>query len=307
MRANQNSSGVVESQPRHRKIHDVAVIEIADRPPAVTALPPVTVANRETVALHRIAAKMSEEPYAVLQGLLSVAVELCGGGRDTSTAGVSLLDSTPDGGQIFRWVALEGCMSAHIGGTTPRNFSPCGESLDKGEPIILSRPDLKYDYFQSTGIEFTEALVLPFGTELGAASLGTIWVVSHPPRRHRFDREDVRVMESLASFTAAAYSLAIARDKADEMKREHQETVATVTQDMRTPLDTIVGSLYLLTLETQGSLTPAQVEHLARIQNAVKLLQAGVDGLSVSAESSERSAPGLARPERKAPVNELAR
>ena len=269
-------------------------------------MPHIPVANRETIALHRIAAKTSEEPYAVLQGLLSAAVELCGGGRDSSTAGVSLLETTPEGEEIFRWVALEGCMSAHIGGATPRYSSPCGESLDKDAPIILPRPDLKYKYFQNAGIELTEVLVLPFG-EIGGVPLGTIWVVSHPPLRHRFDHEDVRVMESLASFTAAAYSLAIARDKADDTKREHQDTVAAVTQDMRTPLDTIAGSLYLLTLETQGTLTPGQIEHLARIQKAVKLLEAGVDGLSGSVESRGRGAAFPARSERNAPMNQLAR
>ena len=290
MRENQRTS----STPRVRKIADrhlvLDSIEIADRPAPVTGRTPATVANRETVALHRIAAKTGEEPYAVLQGLLSAAVELCGGGANTSTAGVSLLEAAQDGGQQFRWVALSGCLAAHAGGTTPRSFSPCGECLDKGEPIIISRPDLKFEYFQSTGLEFTEGLVLPFGTELGADPLGTIWVISHPPRRHRFDKEDVRVMESLASFTAAAYSLAIARDKADGMKRDNQEAVATLTQYMRTPLDTIAGSLYLLTLETQGTLTQGQVEHLARIQTAVKELQAGVNGLSASAESGERLA-----------------
>ena len=306
MRTSRSSSNVGDSQPDHLTVEDAAaIIKLADRHSPVAALSQINVADRETIALHRIAAKTSEEPYAVLQGLLSAAVELCGGGRDSSTAGVSLLEPNADG-EIFRWVALEGCMSAHIGGTTPRNFSPCGESLDKDAPIILARPDLKYDYFQRAGIEFTEALVLPFG-ELGAAPLGTIWVVSHPPRRHRFDRDDVRVMESLASFTAAAYSLAIARDKADDTKREHQETVAAVTLDMRTPLDTITGSLYLLTLETQGTLTPGQIEHLARIQKAVKLLQAGVDGLSESAESCGRCAAGSVGAERNAPVNQSAR
>ncbi|MGI8402350.1 MAG: GAF domain-containing protein [Gemmatimonadaceae bacterium] len=304
MRANQSTSSVREIPPLHLTLN---AIEIADRSAPVTGLTPATVANRETIALRRIAAKTGEEPYAVLQGLLSAAVELCGGGANTSTAGVSLLEAAPDGGQQFRWVALSGCLAAHVGGTTPRSFSPCGECLDKGEPIIISRPDLKFEYFQSAGLEFTEGLILPFGTELGAAPLGTIWVVSHPPRRHHFDKEDVRVMESLASFTAAAYSLAIARDKADGMKREHQEAVAAVTQDMRTPLDTIAGSLYLLTLETQGTLTPGQVEHLARIQTAVRSLQAGVDGLSVSAESGERLAATASRAEFKAPVNELAR
>jgi hypothetical protein len=242
--------------------------------------------TRETLALHRIAASTSEEPYGVLQGLLEAAVDLCGGGADTSTAGVSLLEPAPDGGQQFRWVALAGRLASHIGGTTPRNFSPCGECLDRGKPVLIARPDIKYDYFQSAGVEFTEGLVIPFTTSPRDTPLGTLWVVSHPPLRRRFDAEDVRVMESVAHFAASAYCLAVARDKADGTKREQQEIVAAMTQDMRTPLDTIAGSVYLLTLGEQGTLTEGQVEHLARIQKAVKLLLAGVNGLSESTRSS---------------------
>jgi len=110
-------------------------------------------------------------------------------------------------------------------------------------------------------------------------------VVSHPPRRHHFDCEDVRVMESLAHFAASAYSLAVARDRADGTKREQQEAVAAVSEQMRTPLNTIAASVYLLTLGVQGTLTPGQIEHLARIQKSVQLLLAGVNGLSGSANS----------------------
>lgn len=92
-------------------------------------------------------------------------------------------------------------------------------------------------------------------------------------------------MESIGHFAASAYSLGLARDQADGLKRQQQETVAATTQEMRTPLNTIAAAIYLLMLETQGTLTPGQVEHLARIQNAVKQLQVGVNGLSESAQS----------------------
>jgi His Kinase A (phospho-acceptor) domain/GAF domain len=275
----------IEIRPHRAPRVRTAEIPIADRPRHAGPLTAESVGARESIALRRIAANTGEEPYAVLQGLLSAAVELCGGGADTSTAGVSLLEPAPDGGEQFRWVALAGCLASHIGGTTPRNFSPCGECLDRGGSVILSRPDMKYDYFRSTGLEFTEGLVLPFITELQPNALGTIWVVSHPPRRHHFDADDVRLMESVGHFAASAYSLAVARDKADGTKREHQDAVATVSHEMRTPLNTIAASVYLLTLETNGTLTEGQLEHLARIQTAVKLLLTGVDGLSESAQS----------------------
>lgn len=278
MRSSQSSPSVGESRPYYVPRGETPELRI-DRSP-VPAAEPVSAATRENIALRRIAAATTEEPYGVLQGLLQAAIELCGGGADTSTAGVSMIEPAPDGGQQFRWVAMAGCLASHLGGTTPRNFSPCGECLDKGESIVLSRPDLKYDYFRSACLEFTEGLVVPFGTDLPGNPLGTIWVISHPPRRHRFDAEDIRVMESLTNFAASAYSLAAARDKADGMNREHQEVVAAVTREMRAPLNTIAASVYLLTVETQTTLTDAQAAHVARIQKSVSLLLAGVNGLS---------------------------
>ena len=301
MRATPRLSSTAEPRPRHVPRARTAEIAIVDGPSPTT----VSLAARESIALHRIAATTGEEPYAVLQGLLSAAIEVCGGGADTSTAGVSMLERNPDGGEQFRWVAMAGCLASHVGGTTARNFSPCGECLDKGQSIILSRPDIKYDYFKSAGLEFTEGLVVPFGTDIQSSPLGTIWVVSHPPRRHHFDCEDVRVMESLAHFAASAYCLAVARDKADGTKREHEHAVAVTSREMRTPLNTIAASVYLLTLETQGTLTEGQVAHLARIQNAVKLLLADVNGLS---ESSQLDAQFTANSSKlDTPGNELSR
>lgn len=292
MPASQPSFSKGQPQPRHVVRGKTAEIRIGDRPSRASGSGPASAITRESLALHRIAANTGEEPYAVLQGLLSAAVELCGGGADTSTAGVSLLEPAPGGGEQFRWVALAGCLAAHIGGTTARNFSPCGECLDRGGPILFSRPDLKYDYLSAGGIECTEGLVLPFTSSLHSTPLGTIWVLSHPPRRHHFDAEDVRVMESLAQFAASAYCLGAARDKADGTKREHQDVVKAMTQEMRTPLNTIAGSVYLLTLGDQGGLTNGQIEHLARIQKAVQLLLAGVNGLSESARSNGESLDG---------------
>jgi GAF domain-containing protein len=236
--------------------------------------------ERETLGLRQIAQNAGDEPYAVLQGLLTAALELCGGGAQTSTAGVSLLEPTPEGGQQFRWVALAGCLAAHVGGTTPRDFSPCGVCLDRNGPVLFARPDLKYTYFQAAGLEFTEGLVVPFTSSSHPSPLGTIWVVSHPPARHHFDAEDVRLMKSLGSFAASAYSLAVARDSADSTMRQNQDVVAEMSQEMRTQLNTIAGFVDLLTLGVKGGLNEGQAEYIGRIKKAVSLLLAGVNGLS---------------------------
>lgn len=241
---------------------------------------------RETLGLHNIAKSVAEEPYAVLTGLLNAALALCGGGADTSSAGVSLLETAPDGGQQFRWVAMAGRLEAHVGGTTPRGFSPCGECLNKNRSIILKRPDLKFPYFGAAGIEFTEGLVVPFYDTVRSIPLGTIWVVSHPPARRRFGREDVALMERLTGFAASVYRLATAATSADGTRRIYRDVVASVSHDMRTPLNTIAGCVEVLTLEARDILTAAQSDSLARIAKAVHLLLAGVNALSDSVTSN---------------------
>ena len=285
-RSSSNSSRPPRPTPRGR----TSEIAIAGRESPVSA----SAESRENKALQKIAATSVAEPYAILQGLLAAAVDLCGRGPDCSTAGVSFIERAPDGGEQFRWVAMTGCVSDHIGVTSPRDFSHCGECLDKGAPILFSRPDLKYDYLSAGGIEFTEMLVVPFAPSLGHQPLGTAWVASHPPRRYHFDGEDVRLMESIARFSAAAYSLAAARDEADEVKRHQQEIVAATSREMRTPLNTIAGSAYLLSLGAESSSATDRAAHLRRIDKSVELLLAGVNGLAESSAASSTTRSHIA-------------
>ncbi len=98
---------------------------------------------------------------------------------------------------------LSGQLAAHVNGTTPRDFSPCGVCLDCNTPIHLVHPERYFTYFQSAGVPFCEALVLPF--RVNGTPGGTIWIITHDDSR-RFDMEDVRIMTRLATFTGTAYS-----------------------------------------------------------------------------------------------------
>lgn len=213
-----------------------------------------------------------------------------------------MLEVAPDGTEQFRWVALAGKLADHIGGTTPRSFSPCGVCLDRGGPVLFARPDLKFTYFLDAGIEFTEGLVLPFTTGGDNQPMGTIWVVSHPPARHVFDSEDVRLMESLGKFAASAYSLARDRDAAEKKRRVYQDGLASVSHDLRTPLHTISGYVEMLALGVQGPVNGDQSQSLERIKKTEKFLSdvvsdllyyarldAGNEQLRVSPVSLERA------------------
>jgi PAS domain S-box-containing protein len=154
----------------------------------------------EAQVMQTLARQMANDSETMLQSLVDIAVELCQAG----TAGVSLLETTPDGAEIFRWTVLAGTLSQYVGGTSPRNFSPCGVCLDRGTPQLFSHPERYFTYFQEANTPIVEGLVLP----LMAAHyvFGTIWILSHDERRH-FDREDVRIMMSLADFMATALLL----------------------------------------------------------------------------------------------------
>ena len=99
-------------------------------------------------------------------------------------------------------------MKPHAGGGTPRDFGPCGDVLDRDTPLLFKRFERRYPYLQQATPAAEEALLVPFYVEGKAA--GTIWAMAHDDRR-RFDAEDLRQMESLGRFAAAAYQAANAQ------------------------------------------------------------------------------------------------
>ncbi|KAF3890086.1 MULTISPECIES: PAS domain S-box protein [Nostocales] len=151
----------------------------------------------EIQSLHLLTRQLAEQPQMMLQALVSAAKELCLAG----TAGVSLLEVTHDGEEIFRWSALAGALASYEGETTPKNFSPCGICLDRQAPQLYSYPERYFPYLKIAKPIIVEGLVIPLMN--ANQPLGTIWIVSHDEAR-RFDAEDVRIMTSLADFTSAA-------------------------------------------------------------------------------------------------------
>ena len=161
----------------------------------------------ENDAFFHITRKLANRASAavVLQTLVDTATELCGAG----TAGLSLLEAPADGNeQVFRWTHMAGALAGAVGGTTPRNFSPCGVTLDRGAPQLFAYPARYFEYLGATPAPIVEGLVIPFSTGAGEDPEGTIWIVSHDVNARRFDWEDARVMTSLASFTAIALQAA---------------------------------------------------------------------------------------------------
>ncbi|MGB6200117.1 MAG: sigma-70 family RNA polymerase sigma factor [Candidatus Acidiferrales bacterium] len=154
----------------------------------------------EAECLRVLAQAVAASPQHVVDALLEMPISLCGAG----TTGLSLVETNDAGEQVFRWTNLTGRLAKHVGGTTPRNFSPCGVTLDRNAPQLFSYPGRYFQYFNQVDIPIVEGLVIPF--RISTRTEGTVWIVSHD-EKSRFDSEDARIMTSLAEFAGCALYL----------------------------------------------------------------------------------------------------
>jgi RNA polymerase sigma factor (sigma-70 family) len=152
-------------------------------------------ANSLLALMHSADASTAE----LIDCFLKISIDLCRAG----TAGLSLLEVTTSDKQEFRWTNLAGKLEKAVGGTTPRNFSPCGVTLDRNSPQLFAYPGRYFKYFNQVEVPIVEGLVIPFHV---GKTAGTVWIVSHEEQT-KFDSEDARIMTSLAEFAGCAIHL----------------------------------------------------------------------------------------------------
>jgi len=198
----------------------VTTAELSLRP----SRPPDYVAEARILAA--LAQDMTHSPRTILQSLAEAALVSCQAG----SAGVSLIE--PDG-KHFRWHALVGEYAPHLGGTTPRSFSPCGTVVDRNSVQLFSRLERHFDYFAELKPAIVEALLIPFAFEGRPA--GTIWVVTHDEQR-RFDAEDARLIDNLGRFAAVAYGLHASLVAAQDSNRHKDQFLGILSHELRNPL-----------------------------------------------------------------------
>ncbi|WP_346294142.1 GAF domain-containing protein [Sphaerothrix gracilis] len=203
----------MSDRPKSIQLNDVLITEeLSRRSPRDPNF------QAENQAMRSLARQLVHAPEVMLQSLVDLAIELCG---NTSTAGVSLVETSAEGEVVFRWVVLAGTLANHLGSYTPRNFSPCRVCLEQKAPVLFSYLERYFTYFQAANTPFVEGLVLPLIAE--GQTLGTIWIVTHDEQR-QFDLEDVRLMTGLADFTAAA--LLRNQQQASELQTVNQALAA---------------------------------------------------------------------------------
>jgi signal transduction histidine kinase len=224
--------------------------------------------------------------------LLKMALQLCG----AETSGLSMLETMSRQQQIFRWTNVAGTLKSRVGGTTPRNFSPCGVCKDKASAQLFSHPERYFTYFADVDVPFVEALVIPI--RVGNTIPGTIWILSHTEGKG-FDAEDVRIMTDLADFTGCALSLLQAAqtdrvtrknlEREIELRKQTEAALRKIKDGLEIEIESRTSQLQQLT----GNLLSAQDDERKRIARELHdSTGQALAGLSMTISQMHKDASG---------------
>jgi PAS domain S-box-containing protein len=162
----------------------------------------------ENRALATLVQSLADSPRTILQTLANTILEML----NADSAGMSLLTRDE---KRFELAAAAGAWEPHLGRDTPRDFGPCGDVLDRNAPLLFKHWERRYPYLREATPLAEEALLLPF--HVNGKAVGTIWAISHDPRR-KFDAEDLRQLTSFSRFAAAAYQAFASLDVVDQRR-----------------------------------------------------------------------------------------
>ena len=173
--------------------------------------------QEEKRALLELGQQMLDHPDAVLPRFVELAMTTTGG----VSAGLSLYEPEPAPG-VFRWRHLKGMLAPFENATTPREYSPCGITLDENRPVLTNHPERFYSWISDANIVVPEVLLVPL--KLGGADpLGTLWIVSD--KRGHFDAGHARTASELATFVGTALKMIESRRQL-QAALDEQETLA---------------------------------------------------------------------------------
>ncbi|MEO7743187.1 MAG: GAF domain-containing protein [Usitatibacter sp.] len=151
----------------------------------------------ESLALTSLARGFAGTNANAFREVTEAALHLCG----AQSAGISLIERDGNA-KIFRWVAVSGAWAKYLGGSLPRDASPCGLVVDAGAWQLMAHPHTHYIDIRDADPPIVEVLLVPF--HILGEIVGTVWVIAHDQQKV-FDAEDLRLMTNLADFAGAAY------------------------------------------------------------------------------------------------------
>jgi signal transduction histidine kinase len=205
----------------------------------------------ENDSLRALAQHLVDSPETLLQRLVDMALQLCRCG----SAGISIPELNADGEPVFRWVAAAGIYARYEGHTIPGDLSPSSLCLERGSPQLFSHPARFFSFFSGLEPDIVEGLVIELRGH--GEPVGTLWIAQHDTER-AFDLEDVRLMTSLASFTAAALQAQRQRAEVRRANELKDRFLATLSHELRTLLTAILGWTRMM---RQGVIAPDRVPH----------------------------------------------
>ena len=261
----------------------------------------------EVKALRQLACAIAVGKDTVLEELVEVTVRYCG----ADSAGISLLETATSGEQRFRWVAVAGTFAKYLHGTTPRNYSPCGTTLDRNRPQLytVSRP--YYDFLGVEADDITDGMLIPW---VHGNAQGTLWAVSHRSRP-TFCHADYLLLNSLAEFA----SIAIGHLQSRTRRRRQENRAASaamanhLAHQINNPLQSLTNALYLaqqggddtVSYVEQASVELEQVTELVRrilsLEKSMALISAPQSS-TIPPAILEISSASAARKRRKYPA-----
>jgi PAS domain S-box-containing protein len=152
----------------------------------------------EFAAFQRLHQALIRSSGTALQALSETARELF----EVETAGISLLERTDDGQEVFRWAAIDGRYASALNRTLPRSVSPCGHVLARNIPLLLTDPLGDFPVYDGVDPPIVEALLAPFHAD--GAPIGTLWLILHRPGE-AFDASDAEQLVRFSSFGSLGY------------------------------------------------------------------------------------------------------
>jgi two-component sensor histidine kinase len=176
--------------------------------------------RREKLAIQELAARMLDNPDEVLPRFVELAMEMAGG----CSSGLSLFEQGSSPG-VFRWQYLCGSLKTFEGATTPRNYSPCGVTLDRAGPVLTRHSERAYSWIADTKVVLPEVLLVPLYIG-GSEPLGTLWIVSDV--EGHFTSEHARMATELATFVGIALHV----QRTEIRLRQALEAQETLTHEM---------------------------------------------------------------------------
>ncbi|MCW3054572.1 MAG: multi-sensor signal transduction histidine kinase [Chthonomonadales bacterium] len=250
----------------------------------------------ESEALVGFARELAASPHTILQKLCETTVTLC----HAHSAGISILERV-DGEEVFRWHAIAGEYAPHLWGMTPRDFGPCGITIDRDAPQLFADPGRYFTYFQQVEPPIVEGLLLPFHSE--GRLIGTLWVLLHDKSR-QFDQEDVRLLTDFSTFVASAYKELLTQEMTQQInaalvqemvkRQEAEGQIEALNQRLQQAMretdhrvkNNLQSIASLLDLHIMANSDTVSVEELTQLRMHIKTLASIHDMLTQDVKST---------------------